>query len=200
MRALCVFGVAAALAGCGDDIEPLLPEVESAASWVDPRIGTGGLGFAHGSCFVGPVAPHGLAKPGPDTNGQFGTVNFQHYSGYFAEDDRIQGFSSLHLHGTGATDYGVLSLMPTLAFDAQKPRVVDYEARFAKADERVEAAYYAVKLASGIDVELTATKHVALHRYTLPPVRSSSTCARCWTAARSRAFRSHPPPTPAHTS
>ena len=57
-----------------------------------------------------PAAPHGLAKPGPDTSGLFGTINFQHYSGYFAEDDRIRGFSQVHLHGTGATDYGVLSL------------------------------------------------------------------------------------------
>ena len=87
---------------------------------VDPRIGTGGLGFAHGSCFVGAVVPHGLAKPGPDTSGLFGTVNFQHYSGYFAEDNKIRGFSQLHLHGTGATDYGILSLMPTLAFDREQ--------------------------------------------------------------------------------
>jgi predicted alpha-1,2-mannosidase len=164
-RALAVVVV---LFACGDNSEPPLPEVTSAAAWVDPRIGTGGLGFAHGSCFVGPVAPHGLAKPGPDTNGPFGTINFQHYSGYFAEDDRIQGFSQVHLHGTGATDYGVLSLMPTLAFDPAKTRVVDYETRFAKEDERALAAYYGVTLANGIDVELTASTRVAVHRYTLP--------------------------------
>src|SRR5437660_4533488 len=101
------------LAACGDN-RVVLPEVTDPAALVDPTIGTGGLGFAYGSCFVGAAAPHGLAKPGPDTNGRFGTVAFQHYSGYFAQDDRIDGFSSLHLHGTGATDYGVLSLMPTL--------------------------------------------------------------------------------------
>jgi len=76
--------------GCSDNAPPQLPEVTQAATWVDPRIGTGGLGYAYGSCFVGAAAPHGLAKPGPDTNGvDFGTVSFQHYSGYFAEDDRI---------------------------------------------------------------------------------------------------------------
>jgi predicted alpha-1,2-mannosidase len=166
MRGLAVLALAAA--ACGDNADPPLPEVENAAEWIDPRIGTGGRAFAHGSCFVGPAAPHGLAKPGPDTNGEFGTINFQHYSGYFAEDDRIRGFSQVHLHGTGATDYGVLSLMPTLAFAPEKTRVVDYEAYFAKADERVEAGYYAVKLASGIDVELTASTRVAVHRYTLP--------------------------------
>ncbi len=168
MRGLVVLGLAGALCACGDNADPPLPEVTDAASWVDPRIGTGGLGFGHGSCFVGPVAPHGLAKPGPDTNGPFGVINFQHYSGYFAEDDKIRGFSQVHLHGTGATDYGVLSLMPTLGFEPSKTSVVDYETRFEKEDERVEAGYYGVKLVSGIDVELTATPRVAVHRYTLP--------------------------------
>jgi predicted alpha-1,2-mannosidase len=168
MRVRSALMLASALAACGDNGEPPLPEVTSAASQVDPRIGTGGLGYAHGSCFVGPSAPHGLAKPGPDTSGLFGTINFQHYSGYFAEDDRIRGFSSLHLHGTGATDYGVLSLMPTLAFDPAKPKVTDYETRFDKADESVAAGYYQVTLANEIGVELTATTHVALHRYTMP--------------------------------
>jgi predicted alpha-1,2-mannosidase len=166
MRRAIAIGVV--VVACGDNGDPPLPEVTNAADWVDPRIGTGGLGFAHGSCFVGPAAPHGLAKPGPDTNGAFGTINFQHYSGYFAEDDKIRGFSQVHLHGTGATDYGILSLMPTLAFEPAKTRVIDYEARFAKADERVSAGYYGVKLASGIDVELSATPRVAVHRYTLP--------------------------------
>ena len=165
MRSALVLVVCAA---CGDNAAQVLPEVTDAPAWVDPRIGTGGLGFAFGSCFVGAVAPHGFAKPGPDTNGLFGVVAFQHYSGYFAEDDRIRGFSSVHLHGTGATDYGILSVMPTLAFDAAKTSVVDYEAHFAKSDERVTAGYYGVTLASGIDVELTATQRVAVERFTMP--------------------------------
>lgn len=156
------------VAACGDNATAVLPEVTDATQYVDSRIGTGGLGFAHGSCFVGAVVPHGMAKPGPDTSGLFGTVSFQHYSGYFAEDNKIRGFSQLHLHGTGATDYGILSLMPTLAFEASKQKVTDYETLFAKDDERVAAGYYGVKLANGIDVELTATKRVAVHRYTMP--------------------------------
>jgi len=156
------------LVACGDGAQSP-PEVTHAAAWVDPRIGTGGMGYAYGSCFVGAAAPHGLAKPGPDTNGpDFGTISFQHYSGYFAGDDRIQGFASLHLHGTGATDYGILSVMPTLAFDPGKTSVVDYEAHFAKADEHPAAGYYDVTLDSTIRVELTATQRVAVERFTLP--------------------------------
>ncbi|HEY1556585.1 MAG TPA: GH92 family glycosyl hydrolase [Kofleriaceae bacterium] len=156
------------LAACGASASPPLPEVTDATAYVDPRIGTGGLGYAYGSCFVGAAAPHGFAKPGPDTDGPFGTASFQHFSGYYADDDRIQGFSSVHLHGAGATDYGVLSVMPTLAFDPSKTSVVDYEDGFAKADELVSAGNYTVTLASGIEVELTATPRVAVERYTFP--------------------------------
>ncbi|MEO8701324.1 MAG: GH92 family glycosyl hydrolase [Kofleriaceae bacterium] len=157
----------ACVVACGEPSpdEPL-PEVTDTVAQVDPRIGTGGLGFAHGSCFVGAAVPHGLVKLGPDTNGPFGTVNFLHYSGYFAEDDRIRGFSHLHLHGAGATDYGVLSVMPVLAFDPAKLTAAANETRFAKADEHASAGRYAVTLANGIAVELTATQRAAVHRYT----------------------------------
>ena len=157
------------LAACGDNLagDTVLPEVSDPVALVDPTIGTGGLGFAFGSCFVGAAVPHGLVKLGPDTNGPYGTVGFLHYSGYFAEDDRIQGFSHLHLHGTGATDYGVLSLMPVTAFDASKTSVVDYQAKFAKEDEHASAGKYAVSLANGIGVELSATQRAGVHHYTV---------------------------------
>src|SRR5262249_56908867 len=83
-------------------------------------IGSGGIGYSFGSAFAGALAPQGLAKIGPDTKGPWGTINFLHYSGYWYGDDIIQGFSHLHLHGTGATDYGVLAVMPTDAFDASR--------------------------------------------------------------------------------
>jgi predicted alpha-1,2-mannosidase len=160
-------GCLIACAACSSTPAPL-PEVTRATDWVDPRIGTGGLGYAYGSCFVGAAAPHGFAKPGPDTDGDFGTIDFQHYSGYFAQDDRIQSFSSVHLHGAGATDYGVLAVMPTLAFDPAQTSAIDYEAHFDKATEQASAGYYAVTLDGGIGVELSATRRVAVERYTLP--------------------------------
>ena len=154
-------------AACGGDdgTGPVLPEVDDTVALVDPAIGTGGLGFAYGSCFVGAVVPHGLVKLGPDTNGPFGTVAFQHYSGYFSQDDRIRGFSTVHLHGAGATDYGVLSVMPIKTFDPAKLKVTDYETRFSKSDEHPSAGLYHVSLANGIEVALTATQRVGVHRY-----------------------------------
>ena len=164
MRALVA---ALVLVGCGDNLAPVLPEETDPVSRVDPRIGTGGLGFGHGSCFVGATMPHGLVKLGPDTNGgTFGTISFLHYSGYFAEDDRIQGFSHLHLHGTGATDYGVLSVMPVPAFDPSKLTVQKNEAKFRKDNEHASAGRYEVTFDNGITATLTATERVGVHRYT----------------------------------
>ncbi len=165
------FGCAAALAACGgdgDDAGPDEPtEVTDPLAYVDPTIGTGGLGFGHGACFVGAAMPHGLVKLGPDTSGPFGTVTFQHFSGYWYGDDLIQGFSHVHLHGAGLADYGVISVMPTRAFTPTSTSVVDYQARFAKADEAARPGRYAVTLADGIAAELTATTHAAHHRYDL---------------------------------
>lgn len=165
MRRL-LFALVVCPLACGDNTEAIQPEVTDPVAFVDPRIGTGGLGFAHGSCFVGAAVPHGLVKVGPDTSGAFGTVNFLHYSGYFAEDDRIRGFSHVHLHGAGATDYGVLSVMPVLAFDPARTSVVDYETRFEKVDEIAAAGRYEVTLANGINTVMTATSRAAVHRFT----------------------------------
>jgi predicted alpha-1,2-mannosidase len=150
-----------------DDVEAdaavPLPEVEDPLDWIDPTIGTGGIGFSYGSAFVGAAVPHGLVKVGPDTRGPFGTVGFQHFSGYWAGDDRIQGFSHLHLHGAGVADFGVVSVMPTVAFDPALTSVVDYEAGFAKADEVARPGSYRVAMDTGITVEMVATVHGAHH-------------------------------------
>ncbi len=168
MRHLAIALGLVVVGACGDNLSepPALPEVTDPVSLVDPTIGTGGLGFAHGSCFVGAAMPHGLVKVGPDTSGPFGVVNFLHYSGYWSGDDKIRGFSHLHLHGAGATDYGVLSLMPALAFDPGKTTVADYEAKFTKANEHAAAGRYEVTLTNGINVVLSATERAAVHRYT----------------------------------
>jgi putative alpha-1,2-mannosidase len=149
---------AALLAGAcgGDDASPPreLPPVDN----VDPFIGSGGFGFGSGSSFPGAAAPHGLCKVGPDTQGEFGTLNFLHYAGYWYGDDTVRGFSHLHLHGTGATDYGVVALMPT---PDGAPSTFD------KASETSRPGYYALTLdEGGVRVEITATAHAAHHRYT----------------------------------
>lgn len=132
-------------------------------------VGSGGFAYSFGSAFPGATAPAGFVKVGPDTKGPWGTVNFLHYSGYWYGDDTVQGFSHLHLHGTGATDYGVLSLMPSDGFDASRTTAEGYESPFKKDSESATPGRYSVKLDRGdIQVDLTASLRTAHHRYTYP--------------------------------
>jgi predicted alpha-1,2-mannosidase len=143
---------------------------------VDPFIGSGGFAYAAGSSFPGASAPLGLAKVGPDTIGPWATVNFLHYCGYWYGDDRIQGFSHMHLHGTGATDYGVLGVMPVDGFDASKTTMEGHTSPFQKSSEKASPGRYSVTLDNGgIGVDLTATTRAAHHRYTWPAASTSGT-------------------------
>jgi predicted alpha-1,2-mannosidase len=138
-------------------------------------IGSGGFAYSFGSVTVGATAPNGLVKVGPDTDGPWGTVNFLHYCGYWYGDNIIQGFSHMHLSGTGATDYGILGAMPLVGFDATRTTQSGYASTFTKASESAVPGRYAVTLDNGnIGVELTATTHAAHHRYTYPSGASSA--------------------------
>jgi putative alpha-1,2-mannosidase len=142
---------------------PSRPAIELAS----PFVGPGGFAFCCGSAFVGAMSPFGMAKPGPDTVGAWGDVNFLHYSGYWFEDDAIEGFSHLHLHGTGATDYGVLAFQPSDGVTAARTVRKGRGAKFRKETERASPGYYAVTLDdTQTRVEMTATPHAAHHRYT----------------------------------
>jgi predicted alpha-1,2-mannosidase len=167
------------LAACSQDAAEMEQQqppvvVTEPARYVNPFIGSGGFGYRHGSAFPGAAAPHGLTKVGPDTKGPWGTIGFLHFSGYWYGDDVVQGFSHMHLHGTGATDYGVLSVMPMDQFSAQKITQDKYGSAMDKASEEASPGYYAVTLRNGgVRTELTATPHAAHHRYAFDPSVSS---------------------------
>ncbi len=136
---------------------------------VDPLIGSGGLGFGVGSSSIAPQTPFGMARPGPDTAGEGGALSFAHCSGYYYTTDTfIWGFSQIRPHGMGVPDYGNVALMPTDGMSAEKTDQMGYRVGFSHDDETVEVGYYGIDLADGIRAELTASDHVAHHRYTFP--------------------------------
>lgn len=146
-----------------------MPAAAPLVQWVDPFIGTGGVGYGTGSAFPGPQVPFGLARPGPDTALPGGlALGFAHCSGYSAMDSVILGFSQTRMHGTGIVDYGAVSFMPTVGFEPAKAAPKGVMQAFAKSDEQASPGYYRVKLADGVDVELTASERVGLHRFTFP--------------------------------
>ncbi len=147
----------------------------SLLNYVDPMIGTAGSGHT----FPGAVVPAGMVQLSPDTfigseiGHESGENPWHSASGYwdksrygpngqiFNTDLSLYGFSHTHLSGTGATDLGDILVLP---FSNQTD--ADLNA-FDKINEVAKAGYYKTKLNKGeIEVELTTTKRVGLHRYT----------------------------------
>jgi len=152
-----------------EELPPSRPAEAPLVQWVDPFIGTGGLGFGVGSAFPGPQVPYGMARPGPDTTGASSAAGPSHCAGYWYEDANIRGFSNTRAHGMGGAEYGAVALMPTIGMDATKTSWQGYRARFSHDTEEASPGYYAVTLSeSEVRVELTATARVGLHRYTFP--------------------------------
>ena len=111
-----------------------------------------GTGF-HGHTYPGATTPHGLVQLSPDTR----TYGWDGSSGYHYSDSTILGFSHTHLSGTGCADLGDFLFTPGVG------QVVPLA--FRHKDEEAWPGYYKVETPQ-VGVELTATPHVGVHRYT----------------------------------
>lgn len=126
---------------------------------VDPFIGTGG----HGHTYPGAVVPFGMVQLSPDTR----LTGWDGCSGYYYTDTTVYGFSHTHLSGTGIADYCDVLFMPTTGEPHFKN--TQYQSGFKKKNEQAIPGYYKTHLDKyNIDVELTATTRVGVHRYTYP--------------------------------
>ena len=132
--------------------------------FVDPFIGTA----AHGHVFPGATTPFGMVQLSPDN----GTSGWDWCSGYNYSDSLIAGFSHTHLSGTGIGDLCDILFLPSMhEFSLSLP---DSSASLAKLNrtlfsheaEQARPGYYAVALANGVNVELSATPRCGIQRYT----------------------------------
>ncbi|MBE7174968.1 MAG: GH92 family glycosyl hydrolase [Mucilaginibacter polytrichastri] len=127
--------------------------------FVNPFIGTGG----HGHTFPGATMPFGMVQLSPDTR----LEGWDGASGYFFDDTVVYGFSHTHLSGTGITDYMDFLFMPTTGAPQLDRKL--YSSRFDKKNEEAAPGYYRTRLDKfNIDVELTATVHAGMQRYSYP--------------------------------
>lgn len=173
-------GLTGGLAGCNSDNDsssslPGEPIVDLAVlKYVDPMIGTA----ASGHTFPGATVPAGMVQLSPDTfigsntDHESGLNPWHSASGYWDSsnyetgevvntDVPLYGFSHTHLSGTGATDLGDILVLPYA--DMANTQLNSFD----KANEKASAGYYKTKLNQGqIEVELSATKRVGLHKYT----------------------------------
>ncbi|WP_456457882.1 GH92 family glycosyl hydrolase [Reichenbachiella sp.] len=147
---------------------------KSPYDYVNPFIGTGGDGHT----YPGATVPFGMVQPSPDTGIKDLTVDrgaaYHWCAGYRYEDTSIAGFSHTHFSGTGHADLGDILVMPTVGpvnFNRGTAENPDegYRSRFDHENESAAPGYYQVRLQDyGVNVELTATNRVALHKYTFP--------------------------------
>lgn len=131
------------------------------ASKVNTLIGTDYTG----NTYPGAQAPFGMVQLSPDN----GLPGWDRIAGYFYPDSTIAGFSHTHLSGTGAGDLYDISFLPVTlpAKEAEQP--LGIFSHFSHSDETAHAGYYQVRLTDyDINVELTATPHCGIQRYTFP--------------------------------
>ena len=137
------------------------------AAAVNVFIGTGGDGHT----FPGASRPFGMVQPGPDSQVRHFRQSYPWAAGYRHEDNSILGFSHTHFSGSGHSDLGDVLLMPYSGATKLEPGYPErphsgYRSRFSHDEEKAEPGYYAVRLKDNeVDVELTASDRVAMHRY-----------------------------------
>lgn len=133
----------------------------SLTQYVNPFVGTD----ATGHTFPGATIPFAMVQLSPDTriDGSWNGCSGYHYS-----DSFIYGFSHTHLSGTGCSDYGDISFMPSLVDKSIAP--IEKEGKlfqtFSKKTEKASPGYYSVELSNNVHVELTSTTRVGLQKYT----------------------------------
>ncbi|MEO0468674.1 MAG: GH92 family glycosyl hydrolase [Bacteroidota bacterium] len=164
MRNLLLIFCLTAILGCQSS--SVQETATTRTDFVDPFIGTA----AHGHTYPGATVPFGMVQLSPDN----GTPGWDWCAGYNYEDDVIIGFSHTHLSGTGIGDLYDILFTPTTeklelhAFNPD-PRKRPYASHFSHEGEKAEPGYYQVRLSdTDIQVELTTTKRVGIHRYTFP--------------------------------
>ncbi|MCA9740284.1 GH92 family glycosyl hydrolase [candidate division KSB1 bacterium] len=110
--------------------------------------------------FSSACRPFGMVNLSPDTQigGAWG-------SGYRFKTDTVKGISHVH-----AWQLAGVSVMPVTIEPETKSSIYhDFYSRFSHASEKVAPGYHALGLERyGIEVELTSTKRVGLHRYQFP--------------------------------
>lgn len=125
---------------------------------VNPFIGTD----FHGHTYPGATLPFGAVQLSPDTR----KGNWDACAGYHYSDTTLIGFSHTHLSGTGCIDFGDILFRPIVKQISPSALSTLPPLPFSHKHETAHPGYYEVDLPSiKVNVQLTATPHVGVHRY-----------------------------------
>jgi predicted alpha-1,2-mannosidase len=90
-----------------------------------------------------------------------------HVTGYQYNDPWIWGFTQTHLNGVGCPSMSDILLLPYCNNEIHPGQRKNFISTYDKENEEASPGYYRVYLNDhNVNVELTATEHVACHRYT----------------------------------
>jgi predicted alpha-1,2-mannosidase len=142
--------------------------VTNPAGFVNTLIGTGNSG----ETWPGAVSPFGMLQWSPENTRGTQTRTVEP-GGYGYDATRVRGFGLTHLSGTGcAGASGDIPFMPHVGTVGSSPSSdtgdSTFASTFAHANETASAGYYRLGLASGVNVELSATTHTGAGRFTYP--------------------------------
>ena len=154
--------------GCAPvESEPIAPY--DPLPWIDPIIGSGGVGAEIANVNPGATRPFGMVLLGPDTRSSYGAPGFYHCAGYHHVDTHVSGFSFTHAHGIGITDYGAVHVAFRADFDPSHTRAADRAAPFSHAEEHASPGLYRVRLGDdGTEIALTATERAGVVQASFP--------------------------------
>lgn len=163
-----VAGCASTLTQDTQKVSPMVPVTAQSQvlNYVDPFIGTGG----HGHTFPGALVPFGMVQISPDNPSK----GWDWTSGYHYSDNVLVGFSHTHLSGTGVGDLLDILVMPfrgdyTARERDEKGRIFTH---YGHDKEAATAGYYQLYLPEEqVNVELTATRRGAMHKYNFEGVK-----------------------------
>ncbi|KAJ7656500.1 alpha-1,2-mannosidase, putative subfamily [Mycena polygramma] len=134
------------------------------SQFVNPFIGTTNGGHV----FSGATLPWGSVKAGADS------LSGDNQAGYVSDGSNITGISQLHDDGTGGgASLGNFPFLPLTSSecansDLTKCTVDNTGRAIGHGDPTASPGYFGIPLNNGVLAEVTATQHVALHRFTYP--------------------------------
>jgi len=138
-------------------------EETSFARYVDPKIGSEGLGRV----FVGPSMPFGMVKPGPD-------CTCKPNSGWAPMPEVVTGFSQTHVSGTGGGQkYGNILIQP---FIGELSGTVHEQKRKS---ETINIGYYKTVFENDIQTEVTTSMRSSMFRITFPKGENNNLLVDC---------------------
>ncbi|KAG5640175.1 hypothetical protein DXG03_000730, partial [Asterophora parasitica] len=149
-------------------VAPPFVAITDPASYVLPFIGTTNGGHV----FPGATLPHGMVKPGMDTDSP------GNHAGYDGDPKyKVTGFSQLHDSGTGGypplSNFKIWPFAQCSSFEKcptslNSRKILRKILPNGSPDDFASPGYFSTNLTNSIRVELTATRRTALHRYTFP--------------------------------